>query len=249
MGQGAKAREVFRNELAMISDGTTRDFVAEVFERFGQDSWWSRACSLSGKYHPLLAQNIGVDNGFAGGVGGLVRHVKFGVWNLQELFRAHLGDPKCNFTPQELKLMDVMTAAMILHDLMKDGDPELAREPERLGNKGKSLITGCHGVDLANAIWNRMLGRQGSAEQILICYGIAGHMGKWTLPAEYQPSRFENPVARFVGSMVHEADYVASRQSDVYMLGVMHQMGLIHPDQYRSVMDIQQAGRPASRAA
>lgn len=207
MGQGDNARQVFQQELALIRTDSIREFVVAVFEQFGTQDWWSRPCSLTGKYHPQLAQ----------GSGGLVRHVKYGVYWAQELSRAHIGNGR-KFTPEDQWLVDVITGSLILHDLMKDGDPELSREPERVGHRGKSLITGCHGVDLANAIWNRMLRGKGTPEQILILYGIAGHMGVWTIPAEYQPIRIQNEMARFVAQLVANADYAASRKADDYLL-------------------------------
>ena len=114
MSQAAKAQQVFQNELRMIESAAVQNFVLGVFETLGADPFWDRACSLSGKFHPLLAQN------FEGRPGGLVRHVKYGVWWAEGLLRAWLGNGR-KHTEDEQKLADVVYASMILHDLLNAG--------------------------------------------------------------------------------------------------------------------------------
>lgn len=205
MTQGQRAQEVFKRELALIDDEAIRSFVVSVFDKFGVDDWWDRPCSLSGKYHPSISQ----------GKGGLVRHVKYAVWWGDELCRSFFNSTGKDGDRGMIR--DVIIAALILHDLMKDGDPELASLPERRGRSAHRLITGCHGVDLANAINERLLNGKPSPEQVLICYGIAAHMGPWTIPDAYRPENAPEGLARTVAWAVHTADYAASRKADEEM--------------------------------
>jgi hypothetical protein len=209
--QADKAAVVFREELGWIRNPVIRQFVLDVFDAFGHDWFWDRPCSLTGKYHPQISQ----------GKGGLIRHVKYACYWGWRLCRALLGNGKKD-DPGEHS--DIIIAALILHDLMKDGDPQLASKQERMGHGGKSLITGCHGVDLANAVWNRMLGQKGTPDQILILYGIAGHMGVWTLPEQYRPYNVKGDLAQKVAQIVHLADYCAAQQADEWLLKVVKQI-------------------------
>ena len=206
MAHSDTARQVFARELGWIADPAIHQFVLDVFDKFGHDFFWARPASLTGKYHPKASQ----------GPGGLIRHVRLACYWGNELNRALLMDVKEKPPTGKVggKYGDVIVAALILHDLMKEGDPTLAANADRLGFPGSKLIGGCHGVDLANAIWNRMLNRQGTQEQILILYGIAAHMGIWTLPPEYVPSNIPGDLARAICQVVHLADYAASRKVD-----------------------------------
>jgi hypothetical protein len=206
MAHSDTARQVFARELGWISDPAIQQFVLDVFDKFGHDYFWTRPASLSGKYHPRVSQ----------GPGGLIRHVRLACFHGYGWNRALLMDVKEKSPPNKVggKYGDVVIAALILHDLMKEGDPTLAGNPERMGYAGTSLIGGCHGVDLANAIWNRMLNQQGTPEQILILYGIGGHMGIWTKPPEWVPSNIPGALASAISQVVHAADYAASRKVD-----------------------------------
>lgn len=202
MGQGEKAKQVFAKELAQITNPEIRDFTIECFEKLGHEWFWNRPCALSGRFHPQIAQ----------GPGGLVRHVKYGVWWGIEMARALFGTGKDS---DPCPYMDEVISALLLHDLLKDGDPMLAGRAERAGPQGKKLILGCHGVDMANAILNRVLaGRQPNTSHILIMYGIAAHMGVWTLPVEYKPLAIKGDLARMFALCVHLSDYAASRKAD-----------------------------------
>ena len=196
-----RAQQYFAEELAYIQSPDIRAFVLSVFEKFGHEFFWLRPASLTGKYHPQVSL----------GQAGLVRHVKLGCYWGREFNRALLMGAKDKGNG---KYGDVIQAALILHDLMKEGDPKKAGDPERMGNGGRTLITGCHGVDLANAIWTELLGGKGTDWQILICYGIACHMGIWTLPNDYIPQSIPGDLARSIATVVHLADYAASRKVD-----------------------------------
>jgi hypothetical protein len=204
MKHSERAQQVFAEELSWITRADIRQFVLDVFDRFGHDYFWQREASLSGKYHPAVSL----------GMQGLVRHVKLACWWGKELIRAHLVGPKDKGTGLH---GDHVIAALILHDLMKEGDPTLTSQPERIGYGGNTLINGCHGVDLANAITTRMLNGKLTSDHVLILYGIACHMGHWTLPTEYWPEKINNDLARTIAQIVHMADYAASRKVDAKM--------------------------------
>ena len=202
--QGGRAEVEFAEEFKLFRDPKYRDFTKRCFDVLCPEHFWDRACSLSGKYHPKLSQ----------GKGGLVRHVKYGVWWVLEIGRgfdsSDLGKSVNNH--------DLLISALLLHDVLKDGDPTLAHKAERQGHQGKRLIGGCHGVDMAQAIYNRVLNQSPDDAQTLICYGIAGHMGIWTIPVEHSPDRIEGAVPRRFAQLVHLGDYCASRQCDDFML-------------------------------
>ncbi len=196
-----RCRTVFADELQLIRKPELRDFVVEIFDAFGHEDFFVRPASRSGKYHPKV--NLGD--------AGLLRHTKLAVWAGERVSRMTGSGIDSDLGP----FFDQIIAALIPHDLMKDGDRSRASEPRRQGKDGWRWITGCHGVDLCEAIHVRLLNRaQPTRDQLLVMCGIAGHMGVWTLPEQYQPEKFQDPEVRTVARLVHLADYMAAQKFD-----------------------------------
>jgi hypothetical protein len=165
----------------MIKDEKIKQFVITCFEKLCPDYFWTVPCSTSGKYHPQ----------FALGKGGLVRHVKSAIWWGIELSKAMEME----------QYHDEMVAALLLHDLIKNG--------KGLDIRGFPLergVTGTHGVTLAKKlcdVMSEMADRSGD----LIRAGVARHMGIWTTDHRFRPgTKFE--------TLIHLADYCASRKVD-----------------------------------
>lgn len=186
------ASEVFADELKLIKSQEVRDFVLRVFDTMTPDYFWTCPASTSGKYHPQVSL----------GEGGLVRHTKLAVWWGVELMRMY--DP----TPEQY---DAVVAALILHDLRKNGD--------RLVN-GRPTLKNCvniHGNMLAGDIETQMFPpgvKIGSVYEMILA-GIAYHMGRWTDPDWKNCTGFsEEWEDEWITRIVHMADYCASRKVD-----------------------------------
>lgn len=188
-----KAEKVFEYELGLIQDEEIRNFVIVVFKRFTPDYFWTVPCSTSGKYHPQISL----------GEGGLVRHVKLAVWWGIELMRTlpHFDDQ-----PEK---KDVVVAALLLHDLKKNGEALDPRGYPTLEN-----ATAVHGVYLADQVLRDLCSSYGpEGEPIpekfeLVVDGIRYHMGRWT--EGFIPEHLDVVT----NQVVHLADYCASRKVD-----------------------------------
>jgi hypothetical protein len=178
----SKVEIVFADELKLIKSPAIKQFVVDVFEKLTPDYFWTVPCSTSGKYHPQYAL----------GTGGLIRHVKSAVWWGIELSRSM----------QMEQYHDEMVAALLLHDLIKNG--------KGLNSQGFPLergVTGTHGVTLAAKLSDDGYDSLMPDWKKTICDGIAGHMGIWTTDPAFRPKGpFEN--------LIHLADYCASRKVD-----------------------------------
>lgn len=190
--QKTKVEEVFPDELQKIQNHDIRKFVVWAFDKFAPDYFWTCPCSTSGKYHPKMSL----------GVGGLVRHVKLAVWWGEELLRTVEMFPELVDHNTEC-LHDEVVAALLLHDLIKNGIG--------LNAQGFALdrgVTGTHGVDLAEKINGGLELNDKSTNNIID--GIASHMGVWTTDSTFRP---HTSFTR----LVHLADYCASRKVDAEM--------------------------------
>lgn len=186
-----KALKVFGNELFAISNPDIKDFVLEVFDKLTPDYFWTCPASTSGKYHPQISL----------GQGGLIRHTKLAVWWGIELSRAF------NMGTKEI---DYIIASLLLHDLRKNGESLDFR-----GYPTMSDATKRHGGVLAQMIVDLNISIDQMAKDIII-QSIAGHMGVWT-GSEFQKDVFLNTqdsLARTINTIVHLADYAASRKVD-----------------------------------
>lgn len=185
-----KAEIIFADELKLIKGEKIKQFVLDVFEKLCPDYFWTVPCSTLGKYHPQYAL----------GKGGLIRHVKSAVWWGIELSKALEME----------RYHDEMIAALLLHDLIKNG--------KGLDANGYPLergVTGTHGVTLAEKL------RDGLIDGTLhldfkyrkILGGVAAHMGRWTT-AIYNTSIEEDVAEEKFLTLIHLADYCASRRVD-----------------------------------
>jgi len=195
-----KAEEIFRDELDRIKNKDIHDFVIDVFETMAPDYFFVCPASTSGRYHPQISL----------GEGGIVRHTKLAVWWGCELMR--MGD----WTQDK---HDVVVAAILLHDLKKNGERLLG---------GRPTLKNCvnvHGQLLADQIKMQKFPPGAEIPPLIldILDGIAHHMGRWTDPnwKTSPPSRDlwrETPIRE----VVHLADYCASRRVDVKTQELTH---------------------------
>jgi hypothetical protein len=195
----SKAESVFREELVMIRNPEIRAFVLRVFDTMAPDYFWTVPASTSGKYHPDISL----------GVGGLVRHTKLAVWWAVELSRIEI--PRTG----DAGFMDEVIAALLLHDLLKNGDT--------LSPFGKPTLdnaTAIHGVYLSEQIRIRVFppGTSPNDWQHRIMHAIGTHMGRWTAEGYGQPDTD-------VDVLVHLADYCASRKVDAAVARIMPAIG------------------------
>jgi hypothetical protein len=219
--QGNPAKLGSRKPKTIVAPGIkeqfARDFVLNVADALCPDYFWVRPASKSG-YHPNVSD----------GDGGLVRHTLYACWWGTAIARAEdvdsLGStPADESTPN----MDAILAALILHDMMKEGDPSKVNETERRGPGQYQFITGIHGIDMADAIYTRFLQRRlPSRWHASVLMAIAGHMGPWTIRPEWRPipSNFVNrQTGEFdydmwrIAAIVSRADYASSRLCDGVM--------------------------------
>ena len=189
-----RVRTAFQKELNLIADPDLREFVVRAAGRLCQDSFWERPTSLTKKHHPKVMNKE---------PGGLVNHTRYAVMLGVHFCRMH-GDGSENanaVSPHQ----DIVVGALILHDMMKDG-------PTR-----ESVST--HGVDLANAIVRAFFpdGRGMSQKHMLLLYGVACHMGRWTEPKQYRPQNIQDPLCRHVAEVVHLADMAAACKVDTFL--------------------------------
>jgi hypothetical protein len=191
------AENVFEFELGMIESPDIKDFVLTCFEKLTPEYFWTVPCSTSGKYHPKVSL----------GPGGLVRHVKYAIWWGLELMRCWPG--------LKLSAVDEIIAALLLHDLKKNG--------ERLDAKGFPILkdaSAVHGPYLGKQI-RKTFSDLVKDERIdrIVC-AIEGHMGVWTSPL-YENMKPEYQIVDTdlynVCMLVHLADYCASRKADEAM--------------------------------
>lgn len=194
MNHKQNAERYFAEELAYIQNKEIKEFVLDVFDKLTPDYFWTVSCSTSGKYHPQVSL----------GVGGLVRHTKLAVWWGVELSKAMKME----------RYYDEVIATLLLHDLIKNGKGLDSR-----GYPLESGVTGTHGVILAGKI------RDGLIDGVLhldfkyrkILGGIATHMGRWTT-AVYNTAVEEDVTKENFLTLIHFADYCASRKVDAEML-------------------------------
>lgn len=191
-----------------IRNPAIRDSVLKMADTCCGDYFWTRPAAKNNRYHPECSC----------GEGGLIRHVQYACWWGLEMMRSKDVYPegKSAFDNDAVTIHhDVVLAALIVHDMMKEGDPLHANLPERQGDAGRRLILGCHGVDMAAAILRNVYGgKLENHDQQLIIYSVAGHMGPWTLPNKYAPANIQDPTTRNVAQIVADADYASSRKAD-----------------------------------
>lgn len=197
----------FSAELNSIKKPEIVDLVVSATDKLCGEYFWTRPAARNNAYHPQVSC----------GEGGLVRHVKYACWCGEEAMRAFdtRNNGQGTKTSEPTDNHDVVIAALILHDMMKEGDPAKANGPKR-------DITGCHGIDMAENIVSKILGGNiTTPDQSMIVHGVACHMGVWTSDPAYIPHNLSDPEIRHVALLVHMGDYFASRKADTYMTSLL----------------------------
>jgi len=192
----SKAIEVFKEELDLIKNPSIRDFTIDVIDTMAPDYFWTCPASTSGRYHPQVSL----------GEGGIIRHTKLAVWWGVELMRS------IPYFDEKHDAYDAVIAALILHDLKKNGDKLVGRRPVIRG------IVNTHGIRLADEIRMRKFPPGVKIPRVLlkVVDGIAHHMGRWT-----KPLPDSERMGLIVNQIVHCADYCASRRVDAKMEELM----------------------------
>lgn len=182
------AEKVFEDELLMIGNPDIKEFVLTCFDKLTPDYFWTAPASTTWKYHPQISLNRG----------GLVRHTKLAVWWGIELMSC--------WTELYDGMIDELVAALLLHDLKKNGDKLDAKGYPTLKNS-----TAFHGVYLAEQITNTLSDSPMIDSINRIIGAIKTHMGRWTsIPVVHSISDNQSNL----GFIVHLADYCASRKCD-----------------------------------
>jgi len=185
-----KVIEVFKDELNLISSKPLRDFVVECYNGYCPSSYWTVATSTTGKYHPA----------FVNGEGGLIVHVKYAIWWAQHLVRA--------FPNLHSSASDEIIAALLLHDLLKNGKASMGDRPRNI-----TLTHGIHlAVDVAEDRREKL-----NVEEERVLAAIGGHMGVWTEPKSFACWNISDPKTNNIATIVHLADYAAAQKVDKYI--------------------------------
>ena len=203
MNKNNKAEVVFAEELKYIQSSGIKAFTLNCFKELTADYFWDFTASSSQKHHPKVSNKKH----------GIVIHTKLCVW-----WGRKLAD---NFGVKDL---DVITSALLLHDLQKFG--------KKLDENNKPTLAeywGTHGPLLAVQI--ESLYKDVSINDnikphvaaIIAC--VALHMGRFTNEKLSSPWKkeyfddgrpFEETEEQLI-QIVQLADYCASRKCDEKM--------------------------------
>ena len=216
------ASKLFHTELKLIADPEIKAFTLACFDILSPAShyFWTRPAAKGGHhvhYHPA---SFRADHGLVGHT-SLVAYL---VWQNRRLLDdgADLDDDRPSAHSCEA------VAAALLHDVMKEGDPEVPMTKER-----KAIMKGYHGVEMANAILARVPGDHMAHPRLFrVLWAVCSHMGPWTLPASFRPSAITDPVTRRVAEWLSFSDYVASRELDCEIQSRSNRMRTV-PDALR----------------
>jgi len=187
------AATIFKDEFALITDLAIQKFVSQVFDFFTPNYFESAPASITGKHHPQISL----------GQGGLVRHTKLAVWwgvKLSKVWGLSQND------------LEVIVAALLLHDLQKFG-PTLSSD----GTKSIDNPNATHGLIFSKKLFEYVIGHM-SLNEWKIVDAIRYHMGRWTAPeSKDTPEQFLHSPTRLI---VHLADYVAAQKIDEALLTI-----------------------------
>jgi hypothetical protein len=166
----------FDEELLLINDQRIREFTAQVLCK-APDYFWEVPSSSSGRYHP--PDDLGKQ--------GLLRHVKRVVWTAYDLLDGLdiLGLDR-----------DVVISAAIIHDCVKNGDPDTGHTVPEHPLLVKPLM------ERAVAISYCEPGVFGAIET-----AVRYHYGPWSVLQARIPIIAYTPSAL----CVYIADYITSR--------------------------------------
>ncbi len=172
-------------ELNLIQNPNLREFTEQCCDQ-APEYFWVCPASLSGKYHPQVSL----------GPRGLLRHTKLAVWWGVEFCKAFALTPE---------LQDYVVAALILHDMYKNGSQE-----QYTTRITPSNTTAIHGIWMAERLV--MWGQGSSFDLDLLVTAVRGHMGVWTEEGHAAKPNNLTGTQRLVAWIVHLADYAASRK-------------------------------------
>ena len=195
--------EAFKDEIDLITDEGISKFVVEVFQKLTPGYFMKVPCSTSGKYHPKISL----------GDGGLVRHIKYAIYWVLELMNCW---PNLDETA-----IDEAIAALLLHDLKKNG--------EKLDARGFPTLqdaTAVHGPYLEKQIRETFPDAVKDERINRIVCAIAAHMGIWTSKIyENKKPQHQTGDSKLYDlcTLVHLADYCSSRKADEEMESIMEQ--------------------------
>jgi len=173
------AKEFFETELELIEHGDIRHFTEYLLNK-APAYFWLVPSSSTGKWHPPQEN----------GTGGLVRHSKAVAYFAERLCRAYAVEGRDK---------DLILSACVSHDICKYG---LVMQKH---------TTKTHGTDGANYIlnmWKQFVNDKGELPEqdvLVICRGVAHHMGRWTINGKKFPEEYTTSEL-----IVHLADMMAA---------------------------------------
>jgi HD superfamily phosphohydrolase YqeK len=174
--------EVFLEELETIADPRIKELATDVLKSLEQANrfFYRAPASSSNRFHPPCC-NV---------TSGLLRHVKRAVG---------LGHHLCTAYGLHQRERDIITAALLLHDIWKN---DFNKHASRAGDYILEIIY--KHPDRYSPVGVTALSE--------IVKAIRHHMGLWTEP------EFKKPIPEYslVELVVYTADYISSR-SDVAM--------------------------------
>jgi HD superfamily phosphohydrolase YqeK len=172
-----KPHEIFTDELESISDPKARELVRDVLVNLETANlyFYKAPASRSRSFHPPCC-NV---------QSGLLRHVKRAV---------SIGHHLCTAYGMSQRERDIVTAALILHDIWKN---DFQRHASRAGDYVFEII-------INNTDKYASIGAEFMAE---IIRAIRLHMGRWAEPELRKPI----PDYSLVELVVYTADYISSR--------------------------------------
>ena len=180
------AELVFKEELVYIESDDIKQFVLDCFDKLAPDYFWDVAASSSGLHHPKIVNRKH----------GLIVHVKLCVWWSRKIAQS--------FYQYD---MDIIVAALLLHDLQKFG-MEMSN-----GKPTLASYTSTHGMLLAVQMKQLLKDQNkifhGTDATITACVGL--HMGRFTdelLGDKWLHDYRDNNNVQ----IVQLADYCASRK-------------------------------------
>ncbi|HHX67610.1 MAG TPA: HD domain-containing protein [Gallicola sp.] len=172
----------FDYEISKIQNEHIKNIVVKTLEVV-PEYFWRIVASSTSKYHPQYAL----------GEGGLVRHTKAAVAIALCLFE---NSTVQNFTQEE---KDLIVAALILHDVCKNGIPG-----------GKWTVTE-HPL-LVKELFKKIEWNEEEKQFIQIINNlIETHMGQWVEDFKTKKKVLEKPKSK-LQKFCHMADYLASRK-------------------------------------
>jgi hypothetical protein len=152
--QADRANRFFASELSTLKQ-ETRSWILQIFDEVCPDYFWERPAAKRGGYHPAFADGPRRARS--------PRQVRLlvGQGILSSVLRQRQRDDTG-------PLYDVVIAALIIHDIVKDGDEKrtIPKAPEPMGKY--------HGVEMMEALFHRVLGGKEAHRGSVVDHGRGG---------------------------------------------------------------------------